>query len=297
MFEPWEGVVEQGWTVNWLGVRTRLEMQGGVRGVERPSTIRTEPPGASEDLLEWVDVLESVAESGASFTMLELGAGWGRWLVNAAAAARRLDPERALRLVGVEAEPTHFRWLVRHFRDNGLEPREHMLVRAAVAARDGSVKFQRGDAADWYGQSIERDDPAAKLAGPVSRVLRWGRNAAANRLALAPDSRRVRRTRAVSLRTLLAPLDHVDLIDADIQGVEADVFEAAADAIDAKVRRVHVGTHGPEIEERLRALFGGLGWDCRFDYAAGTRAPTEWGPVDFEDGVQSWLNPALPPRE
>jgi FkbM family methyltransferase len=288
--------VEPGWDVNWLGVRTRVSVQSEMHGYDVPTFVRTEPPESSEDAFEWVDVLESVCESEGSFTMVELGAGWGRWIVNAAAALRQIDPERPILLVGVEAEPTHFEWLRRHLADNGIDPDRQRLIRAAVAARNGWVKFQRGDAAGWYGQAIERDDPAAKLSGPVSRLIRWTRNSAANRLAVGPDARRTRRVRAVTLASLLEPLDRVDLVDADVQGVEADVLESAADQLAAKVRRVHVGTHGPENERRVRALFEQLGWECRFDYAGQTTHDTPFGPVAFEDGVQSWVNPARRPR-
>ncbi len=135
-------------------------------------------------------MLDSVCESEGSFTMVELGAGWGRWIVNAAVALRQIDPERPFLLVGVEAEPTHFEWLRRHLLDNGIDPDRHTLVRAAVAPTEGRVKFQRGDAAGWYGQSIERDDPAAKLSGPVSRLIRWTRNGVANRLAVGSERAR-----------------------------------------------------------------------------------------------------------
>jgi FkbM family methyltransferase len=294
-FEPWEGNVEPGWEVNWLGVRTRLSVRGDSGGFETPTHVATEPPEGSEDLLEWISVLESVVESQGPFTMVELGAGWGRWLVNAAVALRRLDPARDLLLVGVEAEPTHFRWLVQHLRDNGLDPDRHRLVRAAVAASNGRVRFQRGDAAAWYGQAIDPDDPSAKLSGPVSRLIRWLRNSAANRLAIGRRARNMRRTRSVALVTLLEPHGRVDLVDADVQGAEADVFEPAAALLTARVRRVHIGTHDRENERRLRALFEGLEWECRFDYPSGTRCETDWGSIDFEDGVQSWLNPALRP--
>ena len=56
----------------------------------------------------------------------------------------------------------------------------------------------------------------------------------------------------VSLSTLLRDLDQVDLIDSDVQGAEADVFEAAAEAVDRKVSRVFIETHGLPLEERLR---------------------------------------------
>jgi FkbM family methyltransferase len=295
-FRPWQGEVEPGWTVNWLGVRTRVSVQGPGEGATEPTSVRSEPPALSEDTFEWIDVLETVADAGNRYTMIELGAGWGRWLVNAAAALRQLDAEKPFLLVGVEAEPTHFTWLRQHLVDNDVDPEQHVLVKAAVAGRGGRVRFQHGDPAAWYGQAIERSDPAAKLAGPVSRLIRWSRNEGSNRLAIGRDARRVRRVRAVSLMTLLEPLDLVDLVDADVQGVEADVFEPAAEQLAAKVRRVHVGTHDRDNESRLRALFGGLGWQCRFDYPTGTVCETDWGVVEFEDGVQSWLNPALTPR-
>jgi FkbM family methyltransferase len=293
-FEPWEGEVEPGLQVNWIGVRTRASVRNA-RGYAVPTFVRGELPSLSEDYFEWIDVLESVYESEQRFTMVELGAGWGRWLVNAAVASRQLRPERSLRLVGVEAEPTHFRWLEQHLRDNGLDPRQHTLIKAAVAEKDGRVRFQRGAAAEWYGQAIERDDPASKLSGPVSRLIRWTRNSVANRAAFGPHARKTRRTPAVSLNSLLEPLDTVDLVDADIQGVEADVFEAASDELARKVRRVHIGTHDRENELRLRLLFERLGWESRFDYGCHERNDTAWGPLVFEDGVQSWINPALRP--
>ncbi|HEY3541219.1 MAG TPA: hypothetical protein VGK79_01645 [Gaiellaceae bacterium] len=283
-FDPWEGHVPPGWTANWLGVMTRA----GIQGLSSPGGRSAfAPPEPTEDFFEWLSVLESVVESTGCYTIVELGAGWGRWLVNAAAAVRQLDPQRAFLLVGVEAEPTHFAWLRRHLLDNAIDPDEHLLIRAAVAARDGRVRFRVGDPAAWYGQAIEPADPAAKASGPVSRLLRWAHNTADDRRR----SRPVKRLRALSLETILRPLDLVDLVDADVQGAEADLFEAAADVLDAKVRRVHVGTHGAEIEERLRTFFGGLGWECRFDFAGGGERETPWGPVLFEDGAQSWVNP------
>jgi FkbM family methyltransferase len=285
-FGRWSGVVEPGWTMNWLGVRTRAEIQG-LAPVREPRHLEAEPPGPSEDFLEWLDLLESVCESTGRYTIVELGAGWGRWLANAAAAVQRLDPQRPFLLVGVEAEPTHFRWLRRHLRDNGIEPADHVLHRAAVSGRDGTARFRRGNPAAWYGQAIEPSDPAVRLAGPVSRLIRWARNTARD----LRTGQHVSRVRALSLDTILRPLDHVDLLDADIQGAEAEVFEAAREPLAAKVGRVHVGTHGAENEARVRALFGALGWEPRYDYPGGQVSETPWGPVLFEDGAQSWLNP------
>ena len=61
---------------------------------------------------------------------------------------------------------------------------------------------------------------------------------------------------------------------------------AGADAItDPRVELV-IG-----IERRLRQLFTSLGWENVNDYASGTSADTPWGKTEFQDGVQTWLNP------
>jgi hypothetical protein len=59
-------------------------------------------------------VFDALLEARKTFTMVELGAGWGRWLVSAACAARVQQLHLELRLVGVEAQPEHFRWMRKH---------------------------------------------------------------------------------------------------------------------------------------------------------------------------------------
>ena len=60
-----------------------------------------------------------------------------------------------------------------------------------------------------------------------------------------------------------------------------------------KVRRVHIGTHGSEIEDKLRWIFQSEGWTPQWDFPLQTRVETEFGPVLFNDGVQGWINPRL----
>jgi FkbM family methyltransferase len=240
---------------NWIGVTTRREFfVDDLRFV----TVTLPPPDAER--FEWIDVLEAVTRAAGGFTMLELGAGYGRWVVNAAAALRAYSglPHS---LTAVEAEPTHFRWLELHCRDNDVDAN---LVHAAVAPRRGSVEFGVGQPASWYGQAIADGTWSPEQVVTID---------------------------AVTLSDLLERLERVDLIHCDIQGAEADVFEEAATSVAAKVQRVHVGTHGPEVEERLRRLFSSLGWENVNDYLCGMSAETPWGRIDFEDGVQTWVNP------
>ncbi len=43
------------------------------------------------------------------------------------------------------------------------------------------------------------------------------------------------------------------------------MFEAASDGLTQLVRRVHIGTHDPDNERRLRTFFGGLSWTSLYD--------------------------------
>jgi FkbM family methyltransferase len=287
-FDRWSGEVKAGWTVNFLGVRTREAFSAGMTGVVSSGDrwVDTEYPDFNEEYFEWIDVLEAALAATDSFTMIELGAGWGRWLMNGAAAARR-DRDLPVRLIGVEAEPTHFSWLRQHFSDNGVDERTMTLIEAAVAAQAGTVRFHVGDPSAWYGQAIELDSPPLVRAPLRLRLRQWLRGSP------GPEARRIVDVPAVTLASILAPLELVDLIDLDVQGAEADVLEAAADELARKVKRVHVGTHGEDVERRLRALFARMAWELRNDYAAGMEMETPWGAISFQDGVQTWINPRL----
>jgi len=97
---------------------------------------------------------------------------------------------------------------------------------------------------------------------------------------------------AISLTAILNRIEYaVDLIDMDIQGQELVVLEAAKNVLQRKVRRVHIGTHSTEIEDGLRDLFLSLEWQCVHDYGIGATRETPFGEIDFQDGVQGWINP------
>jgi hypothetical protein len=85
----------------------------------------------------------------------------------------------------------------------------------------------------------------------------------------------------------------VDLIDMDIEGQELPSIASTIKTLDAKVKRLHIGTHGKEIEQELRQLLSAHGWDCLADYSVFSTSETPWGPISFENGVQSWVNTRL----
>jgi FkbM family methyltransferase len=266
-FPCWQGPVPEGFVVDFLGVLTRAAYYEPYlkvsQGYPADRYVRTEYPPISEDYFEWADVLESVLVARDHFTMIELGAGWGRWVTKAAVALRSIGGLPST-CIAVEAEPSHFRFITEHLGDNGLDSKRFRLIEAAVARADGKIGFQVGTnlwegTFDLYSQAI---------GGPQL-------------------------VEAVSLRTLLAPLVSVDLIDLDVQGAELEVLEGAADELDQKVKRVHIGTHSRRVEEGLRSLFGRLGWKCRYDFPGSSTVEIQGKTTHFQDGIQTWLNPSF----
>ena len=286
-FECWKGYVRPGFTANFLGVLTRQSFFKKLIRHDEGRFVQTEFPDFAEVYLEWLDLLEAVTTAEGQFTIVELGAGWGKWMVNAVATLRQYDG-RPYKLIGVEPEPDHFAWMLLHFRDNGINPNDHCLIQAAVADHDGWVWFYIGRPDEWYGQAIA--PPPDPGPGRLSKSLLKRRSFVNEGMV---GGERVKRVKAVSLNTLLKPLNKVDLIDLDVQGAELTVLQAAAERVDQKVRRVHIGTHSAEIEAGLRSLFHDLGWEKLHDYPCQSESATPWGTIEFQDGVQSWVNPKV----
>jgi hypothetical protein len=110
-----------------------------------------------------------------------------------------------------------------------------------------------------------------------------------------PDGRKSISIPQFSLKDILKDTPRVDLIDLDVQGQELNTISPAIGELNAKVKRLHIGTHPwvPGIEAGLRTLLGQNGWQCLADYPGGETRETPWGPIYFDDGVQSWVNPRI----
>jgi FkbM family methyltransferase len=278
--------VPAGFFADYLGSFTRAEvwafpkdaragLDHGRVDSDRFETVSS--PLGGDGLLDLLVLLESVVEARGEFTMMDLGAGWGRWLVAAACAARQCENLR-VHLIGVEAEPTHYQWMVRHFRDNQIDPAEHDLLEVAVSSTTGEAWFYVGKPDRWYGQSIIQDDTLTPDPGSVE---------------IAYNNERARRVKTMELDALTAKYRRIDYLQMDVQGVELDVLSRHPGILAEKVKRINIGTHTHAIEQGLRELFSGLGWRCQYDFPMYGHVKVADRPLRLVDGLQVWLNPAL----
>jgi FkbM family methyltransferase len=260
---------EPGFILDRLGVRTRgASLWDGAQSLVGAVIPPPVPADYHAEAIEWIGLLKSVRAASDRFVAMELGAGWGPWLVAGATAARRCGIE-TVRLLGVEADPVHFEALRRHFTDNGLAPEAHTLLRAAVGAVAGH--------ANWPRVADPRNDwGLCPVAGEVS-----GDTIDVDVLAVAG---------------LLDREPVWDLVHIDVQGGEADLLAAAPSEFDGRVRWLVIGTHSRTIEGDLLAMLPARGWvlehekPCRFAFQPG--APS-LATMTTCDGTQVWRNGRL----
>lgn len=267
-FESWKGVVPACFDVTPYGSFVRRSFYG-FKDYESERVYRERLPEKGEEYFEWIDLLESIDSAREHFTMVELGAGYGRWLVVAAVILRN-QKKIPFRLIGVEAESNHFKMMHQHFIDNGLNPKEHTLIQAAVNDTEESVYFTEGHSKEWWGQAI--------ISNKETKIGDWPEATVAE----IPGS---------TISKILETVDYVDLMDIDIQGAEAKAIRSSLSSLNAKVRRIHIGTHSHKNEEELYDMFSKLGWICCNNFPCLSTVETHYGPITFEDGVQTWINP------
>jgi FkbM family methyltransferase len=268
---------EPGFIRDFLGVKTDIGFlshtagrSGEVEGVPVPHNFHG-------SLAEWVGTLRSVlaAKAGerSEFNIMELGAGWGPWLVAGVFAARQQGFCK-FHLTGVEGSKDHVKFLRQHLTNNGIDPGDHDIRHGVVGAKSELMYFPilTTPNHEWGAAPVTREKLPPKFKKSDYETVQ-----------------------AVSLNDLLTSDRRIDLLHVDIQGGELDTLAAAKASLNQKVAYVVIGTHGRGIEEGLFKLFAELKWWCEIE------TPCEvaqdfggtYGMVLQWDGCQVWRNPKL----
>jgi FkbM family methyltransferase len=266
-FPRYEGPGTPGFVTDFIGMKTRVAYfshmdahDGQVLGYPIPGDVHYSG-------LEWAGTLRAVRDAREQMVVIELGSGWGPWLI-ASALAGRLCGIQKFHLVGLEGSRHHYEYMITHFRDNGFDPSAHTLLHGIAAATDGLAEFPI------------LEDPRGN----------WG--AAAVPSGAASASGKTEQLRAYSLPTLLKPFATVDLIHIDIQGHEVEVVAARRDVLRQKAKRLVIGTHSRTIEQQLFDELGATGYQLEAEEPTIVRQ--HGGRLElFVDGCQVWMNPNL----
>jgi hypothetical protein len=303
---PWSGDVPHGFLVDFLGTLTDASFiwnREGPAGGGPVATSRPTVAGYGEGYVEIAAWLLAARDARERFVAVSLGAAFGAQLVIAFKALQAVNP-LPCRLVAVEPVPEHCRWMRRHMQVNGIDPDAHCIIQAAVGCDNEPVLFPLGvpgtgrmgctesNAAQWRQSYAGLVCARGQAETVLENILIY------NSTGLTYDmgdgcAGELRLVSAVTIGDVLAPFDRVDMLEADLQASEVHVIPPFIDALTRKVARVHLGTHGREAHDLLRALFLDAGWETVFDFPGHGRHETESGTLDLIDGILSLRNPGI----
>ncbi|MEE3017827.1 MAG: hypothetical protein VX336_05815 [Actinomycetota bacterium] len=293
--------------IDWMGVRTRSPMLPWAPS-DLAGTVSTALPipddGYRSEDVEYAALARALhGVSDHPVRVVEVGAGWAPWAVAAMVQARQRGlPGIA---VAVEADPRKCRWAVQHAEDNSLpvsvvsgKPRqlvkrlrealEHssaagqqlVVVQAAAWVETGTVEFPEAPVDDmgtavWTLPGTNVDYRGAHLAHQKIPAI-----------AIADLLESI-----CSTGTDAAP---VDLFHIDVQGVEFELLQAPAGAVQERTRLMAVGTHNRWSEGQLQYFFLERGWGLLIDSPCTAHFtmthPTLSGFTE-QDGMQLYENP------
>jgi FkbM family methyltransferase len=277
-------VARPGYITNFLGVITSVsyiarlnDAPGHVEGVPRGHNFHCH-------VSEWIAGLRGVELSGDDFVVVELGAGWGPWMVNLCRAAQIQGAKRVL-AIGCEADETHCQYLTRHLAENGFT--DHARVfQGAIGLDKGYTLFPIPDdaAGDWAMRPIfckTQQEAQAILDDP--QVHRDHRGLSFKGYRSVP---------CYSLTEVLEGVDVVDVLHIDVQGTELELVRHNLQLLKRRVRYLVIGTHSRRIEGGLIESLLSEGWELEVEEPCTFDIKHPWFEVQL-DGTQGWRNPTL----
>ncbi|KJJ98121.1 hypothetical protein UB43_15640 [Pseudomonas sp. 21] len=280
-----DAVPEKGFYTDFSGTRTRLSYFGLDEHPNETQIGRVPFPddGLHAETIEYIAALHAVESAGDSFTVVELGAGYGPWVVFGARAAARKGIQK-IHMIAVEADRQRLALMHSNLSDNGLPvPNEKghggdastsiEVVHGAISDENGVTSFGAQSIHDWGAAAIENGSDIDYRGVKVV----------------------TEQVNTYTIESVLKDVQSVDFMHLDIQGFEYRAVRKSLDALQRKVRVLLIATHSRRIEGELIGLLYDNGWrltyekPCKFALANGGDLTA----LTYLDGTQVWINTAL----
>ena len=275
-FQDLEATPTPGFITDFIGTKISIDIvwkqAATLNGQVLPLPI---PADFHAEAVEWLGVLKAVKSAKKTFSVIELGAGFGTWAISSAVAARHKGiPD--IRVHMVEGDPRHCESAVTHFRVNGFANCSENIIHAAVGAQDGMARWP-------------------KMAGPASSDG-WNNRPdfdnSGDYLGRVHDE--MMDLRVISMKNLLARERIWDLVHIDVQGHEVEIVQSCIEDVRKKVRWIVVGTHSRKLDGDFIDLMHRAGWVLENEkpsrFVWDTTLPTLEA-MTVIDGTQVWRNP------
>lgn len=220
-------------------------------------------PAPSEWTIDWIACLLAAKLAGDRFTVIELGAGYGQWMVTSIMAYKTLNPNRPAHGMALEAERTHYDWLRRHVQKNlggYADVRTDLLY--AAAGYDGVAQFPVLNAPDRdYGAAYRSESQGTPTAD----------------------------VECLSMKTIDTRFDEttIDLLHVDIQGAEADLIaNPGFEETLGKTRFALFGTHrSDELHAEVKGAVERAGMQVLIEWPRNSLVETPLADIKTNDGA------------
>ena len=219
-------------------------------------------PSLSEWTVDWLACMLAAKLAAERFNVIELGAGYGQWMVTSILAFKALNPNAPAHGMAIEADPTHYAWLITHvernlgrFRDTRTD-----LLQAA-AGLDGSVEFP------------VIDEPLKDYGASYTTSFVYEKTVTVGSLSLETIDTRFGET-------------EIDLLHIDIQGAEEDLIRHSGYArVLDKTRTVLFGTHEEELHADVLRSLHDAGFAIKVNWPGNSLISTPYGTLNTNDGA------------
>lgn len=238
------------------------------RGWEKnilPAGVKFKPgyPALSEWTVDWIACLFAAKFAGDKFNVIELGAGYGQWMVISIMAYKSIHPDCQAHGMALEADKTHFQWLEQHVNKNlgNYTDVSSDLVHAA-AGYDGVVNFPiLSHPSQEYGASYQTNLPTENMQE-------------VNCLSMGSIDRRFAE-------------EHIDILHVDIQGAEKDLI--LSNGFPALIRKTNFalfGTHKSDaLHDSVKNALESNGMKVLINWPRNSVVTTSFGDIKTNDGA------------
>jgi len=298
---------EDDFFIDWMGIRTRIPMLPWAPP-ELAGTVSEELPipddGYRSEDIEYAALARAVRDThDHTLRVVEVGAGWAPWGVAALVHAREVgQPAIAF---AVEADHRKCEWARQHAADNSIDvltvsgrPRQlgKRLAKALASWPGTGQVLVVIEAAAWH-ENTTVEFPEAPIDDMGTAV--W--TLPGTDVDYRGAHLRHKSIPAIGIEELLGAIRSagsddtvVDLLHVDVQGVEFELLEPTAGAIQTHTRLMAVGTHSRWNEGQLQYFFLERGWGLLIDdpcKAHFTMTHPTLSGFTVQDGMQLWENP------
>ncbi|MDR0556670.1 MAG: FkbM family methyltransferase [Treponema sp.] len=271
-----------------MGIRHSLQNWGELyKGQDgrRFGNIPVPDDGFHAETIEYVSCFTSIENAGSTYTMFELGAGWGPWMSIAGVAAKTRGGgggKNRKNHIGVEGEHNKIPLIKRHLTENGLRP-----------ASDEPTAFLDNVHTTIYDGVINAT--GKDVAFPVVNVDAYGASLAAN--TALRRTMPMKTVKGYSFNAISRGYDIIDFVHLDLQGYEMELLESCIKIFSKKVKYLFIGTHTRKIEGDLVEFLYNHGWTLLREQPCVVQWPkTDPGSfvnVTVKDGGQFWKNRSI----